>query len=260
MYLDGQGVTGHESRVVSPSATTTYTLEVDLLDNNHIDLYATLTVMGMPPPPVYSFSVTPDLIVAGQTATLRWDVEGVRAVYVDGQGVTGHGSRTIAPEQTTTYTLHIVLLDGSTKDLTATISVTPRSSLEWDPRLDDLGVQLKRTTAPHAWRLVSAKYQGPEESGGKHHVFFKAIQTDGSPKQGVRFVIDWINRASSDAPAIVETDANGEANCPLWATMDPARKDGIYFTLPATEPGDTVSGLGLPSGENVNFVLQYQYV
>jgi hypothetical protein len=259
VYLDGQGVTGHGTRAVSPAQTTTYTLHVVFQDNSSIDLHATLTVTGTPPVPVYSFSATPTQIVAGQTALLRWDVEGVRAVYLDGQGVSGHDTRTVAPAQTTTYTLHIVFLDGTTKDLSATVTVTPQSSPAWDPRLDALGVQLKRTSAQHAWRLVSAKYQPPEESGGKHHIFFKALQSDGSPKSGLKFVVDWIYRDPSDAPAVVTTDANGEANCPLWAALDPAKKNGIYFTLPATEAGDTVSGLGLPSGQNVNFILQYKF-
>lgn len=259
VFLNGQGVTGHGTRAVSPTQTTTYTLHIIFQDNSSTDLTATLVVTGAPPPPSYSFSATPTQVVAGQSATLRWDVEGVRAVYLDGQGVTGHDTRTVAPAQTTTYTLHVVLLDGTARDLTATVTVTPGTSLVWDPRLDALGVQLKRTTAAHAWRVVSANYQAPDESGGKHHVFFKALQSDGSPKSGLKFVVDWVGRDPGDSPAYVVTDANGEANCPLWAALDPAKKNGIYFTLPATEPGDTVSGMGLTSGQNVNFILQYKF-
>jgi hypothetical protein len=37
--------------------------------------------------------------------TLRWDVEGVESVYLNGQGVVGHGSRAVCIRQTTSYTL-----------------------------------------------------------------------------------------------------------------------------------------------------------
>jgi hypothetical protein len=58
-----------------------------------------------------------------ECTTLRWDVENVRAVYLDGRGVTGHGTREVCPEETSTYTLRVVLTDGSIQDQTLTITV-----------------------------------------------------------------------------------------------------------------------------------------
>jgi hypothetical protein len=37
--------------------------------------------------------------------TMRWDVEGVESVFFNGQGVVGHGSRSVCIRQSTTYTL-----------------------------------------------------------------------------------------------------------------------------------------------------------
>jgi hypothetical protein len=54
---------------------------------------------------------------------LRWDVENVRAVYLDGRGVVGHGTREVCPNDTTTYTLRVVFNDGSTEDQTLTITL-----------------------------------------------------------------------------------------------------------------------------------------
>jgi len=225
-------------------------------------LLRTLTVVPpSPETPTYSLTITPDAITAGQTALLSWDVEGVRDVYLDGQGVTGHGSRAVSPDQTTTYSLLIVLRDDSTQVLTATLTVAtaPPPLLDWDARLDDLGVTLERSSESSAWRVVSATYQDLTESGDKHHVFFKARRPNGEPMPGLKFVVDWLNRDPSDAPAVVTTDSNGAADCPLWAALNPDLKDGVYFVLPETEPGDTVRGLGLPSGQHVSFVLTYQY-
>jgi len=60
---------------------------------------------------------------AGECTNLRWDVEHVKAVYLDGQGVTGHESRQVCPAAATTYVLHVVY-DGGTTDRQLTIQVT----------------------------------------------------------------------------------------------------------------------------------------
>lgn len=63
-------------------------------------------------------------ISAGQCATLSWAVEGVRAVYYQGAGVTGSGARTECPGATTTYTLTVVLTDGQTQQRQVVITVS----------------------------------------------------------------------------------------------------------------------------------------
>jgi len=49
---------------------------------------------------------------AGQCTDLRWDVEGVKAVYLDGAGVTGHETRQVCPSDAHTYELRIVTDEG----------------------------------------------------------------------------------------------------------------------------------------------------
>jgi hypothetical protein len=75
-----------------------------------------------PSPPIYFFADRTALN-AGECAFLRWDVENVRAVYLDGGPVTGHETRQVCPKSTTTYTLRVVLTDGSAIDQTVTITV-----------------------------------------------------------------------------------------------------------------------------------------
>jgi hypothetical protein len=60
----------------------------------------------------------------GQCTTLRWDVEHVREVYLDGEGVAGHASRQVCPSDTRTYVLHVVLSDGAATEREVTIIVT----------------------------------------------------------------------------------------------------------------------------------------
>lgn len=62
-------------------------------------------------------------INVGEHTTLRWDVECANAVYLNGQGVTGHEARDVAPNNTTVYTLRSIKKDGSPDDRTITINV-----------------------------------------------------------------------------------------------------------------------------------------
>jgi len=64
-------------------------------------------------PPMYvDFRADAPWVIAGQCTTLRWDVEGVRGVYFNGQGQPGHGSVDVCPAQTQTFVLHVVLNSG----------------------------------------------------------------------------------------------------------------------------------------------------
>ena len=76
-------------------------------------------------PPMYvDFRADAPWVVAGQCTTLRWDVEGVRGVYFNGQGQPGHGSQDVCPGQTQTFVLHVVLNSGYL-DRAITIAVMP---------------------------------------------------------------------------------------------------------------------------------------
>ena len=64
-------------------------------------------------PPMYvDFRADSPWVIAGQCTTLRWDVEGVRGVYFNGQGEPGHSSQDVCPGQTQTFVLHVVLNSG----------------------------------------------------------------------------------------------------------------------------------------------------
>ena len=72
-----------------------------------------LTPQPTATPPMYvDFRADAPWVIAGQCTTLRWDVEGVRGVYFNGQGQPGHGSQDVCPGQTQTFVLHVVLNSG----------------------------------------------------------------------------------------------------------------------------------------------------
>jgi hypothetical protein len=60
-----------------------------------------------------------------QCVTIRWDVDGAKEVYYQGQGVVGHASSIECPMSTTTYTLHVLTVEGTSIYRTITITVGP---------------------------------------------------------------------------------------------------------------------------------------
>lgn len=94
---------------------------------------ATSTPLPTPTPPASPTSAAPtgpnlradqNPIGYHSCTTIRWDVDNIREVYFEGQPVTGHDSRQVCPTATQTYTLLLILLNGTQQTHTITINVT----------------------------------------------------------------------------------------------------------------------------------------
>ena len=100
----------------------------------------TRTATPVSEPFYVSFVANPTSIVAGQTSTLTWTVRGVKAIYLDGEPVSGPtGSQIVKPLVTTTYVLRIIMPDNTVREeaqtvtvTAATPSVTPTTTLHSD--------------------------------------------------------------------------------------------------------------------------------
>ncbi len=81
------------------------------------------------PAPIYvnDFQVTPDPVIRGDNATLRWDVSGASKITIDnGIGaVPANGTLSVGPLQPTTYTL-TAKNGGTSVQRTLTLTVSPR--------------------------------------------------------------------------------------------------------------------------------------
>ena len=150
--LDGQGVPPAGEREVCPEGTRLYELLVpETGQMRTVTLRVeprpepTTEEPSPPPPPPPPPGVAIDFradntnIAAGNCTTLRWDVEHATAVYLDGAGVVGHGSKQVCPGSTTTYTLHVEHAAGAT-DRTVTINVTGAPPPPPPPFTADLAV------------------------------------------------------------------------------------------------------------------------
>lgn len=83
---------------------------------------ATPTVLA----PSISFTSTVDPATAyapGTCFSFFWTVSNVRAVYFQGQGVSGESSREVCPTVTTTYVLRVERLDGGIEERTITANI-----------------------------------------------------------------------------------------------------------------------------------------
>jgi hypothetical protein len=83
---------------------------------------ATPTPVG---PPIVdpNFRADRTSLTVGECTYLRWDVEGVREVYLDGEGTAGHWAKQVCPRQTRTYVLKVHQRDGRWVDHPLKITV-----------------------------------------------------------------------------------------------------------------------------------------
>ncbi len=118
------------TQVVSPAATTTYTLSCQGQNGGSSDS-ATATVTVNPAPvdaSITSFTATPATITQGGNATLSWEVAQGDSCSINQSigSVANTGTQVVSPAATTTYTLSCQGQNGGSSDsATATVTVNP---------------------------------------------------------------------------------------------------------------------------------------
>ncbi len=95
---------GQALRVPVPLVTSTPTLTPTLTPTE--TPAATFT------PTVADFRADETSLTAGQCTTLRWDVDNIREVYIEGKPTSGHNSLDVCPDQSTRYTLMVIHPNG----------------------------------------------------------------------------------------------------------------------------------------------------
>ena len=110
---------------IPDSFTGSGAIYVDDLRCDEVDAPPSLpTSTSTPSPPDIHFRADEYTITSGNCTWLRWDVDNVRQVYLDGQGVVGHDQRQVCPTATTVYRLRVVHLNGTEAVYPLTITVT----------------------------------------------------------------------------------------------------------------------------------------
>lgn len=128
--------------------------------------------------------------------------------------------------------------------------------LEWDPRLDDLGIEITRAEAESGqpiYRLISARYLNESEAQGLHHVFVEVLDENGQRILGQPVTLAW---SDGQGTMITEDKPYPEyaANAPLYGEIS----EGTYEVEVKDAPSDKISGLGLPGKRHVSYQLTFQ--
>lgn len=113
------------TRAVSPETTTTYTLFANKMSGS-ASKSITITVTGILPS-ISSFSSNTDNIIAGQSATLSWNVADATSVSIgpDVGTVSLTGTKSVSPASTTVYKLTASNGAGnSTASTTVTVTIS----------------------------------------------------------------------------------------------------------------------------------------
>jgi hypothetical protein len=130
VYLDGQPVTGAESRRVCPTQPTTYVLRTVATTGSQ-ERRVTISV-GAQGTALFEFTADDYQLTQGACTVLRWRAQGVAAVYLNGEGVAGEDTRSVCPPATTTYTLRVVSGDNTSSYQSLTIAVVEGSGIPID--------------------------------------------------------------------------------------------------------------------------------
>jgi hypothetical protein len=135
--LNGASVAVNGSKVVSPTATTTYTLIAKSSSGTTATATVTVTV-GSGGPPAAGISATPSTISAGGSSTLTWNTINCVSAKLNGTPVALSGSMVVSPTVTTAYTIIGTSSTGATDSgqVTVTVSGTggaPTASITANP-------------------------------------------------------------------------------------------------------------------------------
>ena len=151
------------SRVVTPSATTVYTLVASNAAGKTMSVTVHVVVSGAPSPSgtpdVNSFGPSPSTISPGGSCTLSWVVSDATSVSIDhGVGsVASSGSAVVSPTATTTYVLTAINAFGST---TATTVVTVSSATPTGPPVIEVFVASPPSIHPGETTILSWTVSG----------------------------------------------------------------------------------------------------
>lgn len=232
------GLAATDTRVESPSSTTTYRLVATWLGGEVLSDPVTVTVNPAPVQPAATFTASPDTIVAGASSTLAWAVTGDSTNrYIRLQGATEpayadltvEGELTVSPTTTTTYEL-VMEWAGQPVVQPVTVTVTPapvQPAITFAANPDTIVAGASSTLAWNVTGSVTNTLLRVKDGA--------AVATD-LPANGTQGVTP----ATTTTYELVATWANGEVVAETTVTVTPAPvQPNITF---AAEPGTVVAG------------------
>jgi hypothetical protein len=150
-------------------------------------------------------------LTAGECTVLHWDVDGVRAVFLNGAGRPGHSSEEVCPEVSRTYTLRVVTPDGHEASHSLDIRV-----LGYLPLTLNVFVKTRFCdTAESYGAEIGVWAQG----GDGWYTYYRddlSRQIAGPTKGGVVYQISWRTCGGAPGTFIVRSGDGQEAREQYW--------------------------------------------
>ena len=117
-----QGVPGESTQQVCPQVDTTYELRVENANDTTTSKTQIIKVVSADKP-IMRFWADQYTLPYGACTTLYWDVQNVKEVFLDNQGVSGQGSSQVCPQGNQIYTLGVTTIDGESVERAISIRV-----------------------------------------------------------------------------------------------------------------------------------------
>jgi hypothetical protein len=212
----------------------------------------------------------------GDALSYTWD-------FGDGQQGSG-ATLSHTYEAAGSFTAVLTVDDGRGGTATAGVAITvtaqpgPPPSVDWDPRLDSLGVFLEEASVtPGAWywKLVSTVFEsdgeifpppsGGSESNGTHSIYIRTLAADGMPIENQRAFGAWpTGNPTNVAPLFTKGAIDGfwgdfAMSGGNWCPFFPEGPRGPYGAYIADAPSDQVWGMGMPCNRHVSYRLTWQW-
>lgn len=121
---------------------------------------------------------------------------------------------------------------------------------KWDPRLDELGVQLEAPTEAE-YRLVEARWADPAEAGDKRLIYVRVLDENGSPQEGQPY------RITNGGERIERTKSGGFDQ--FWGNY-PMFSPGPYAVDIPNATSDRISNLRTGTKDNPAANTCYYFV
>jgi|LGOV01.1.fsa_nt_gb hypothetical protein len=164
-------------KMVSPTETTEYTLIAENEAGERIE--RSRVEVGIPTPTIHRFSANPLSMTRGQRSTLSWETSNAEIVRIEpGIGdVSASDSRTVIPEETTTYTLIATNEEGKTVEgkVTVEVIVPPEFSV----------TEMFLEAIPPSYEgdcPTTVRFRGKIYANGRGTVRYTFIRSDGATR------------------------------------------------------------------------------
>jgi len=193
--------------------------------------------------PVIRFRADREVIQPGESATLRWHVENVQAVYffTEGErwrehGVVGDGEQQVSPSQTTTYCLRVHKADDTVEVRKRTIQVQAPAQAA-APSSEMFSVDRAEIRPGECvtfrWRVEGVKevYFFAEGTGWQGHGVVGEGEQQVCPSQTTTYRLRIVNRDDTVAVHKITIQVNPEVGLPTFSADKASVRPGECVTF-----------------------------